>query len=102
MPRLCRLARPPADCLRRTDARTSPSLRPCSSRPRSNATYLEDAVGSVTDGVMLTSALKDYPASFAVSAAQDPGARRSPAGLELTAGPWGAGRFAGRPAAPML
>ncbi|KAI7839391.1 hypothetical protein COHA_006792 [Chlorella ohadii] len=39
----------------------------------SNATYLEEAVGPITDGLMATSAIADYPESFAVSAAQDPG-----------------------------
>ncbi|PRW56963.1 flagellar associated [Chlorella sorokiniana] len=38
-----------------------------------NGTYLEAAVGATTDGLMATSALPDYPESFAVSAAQDPG-----------------------------
>lgn len=42
--------------------------------PCSNGTYLEAAVGATTDGLMATSALPDYPESFAVSAAQDPGA----------------------------
>lgn len=48
---------------------------PHSSHPipaHSNATYLGEQLASVTDGVMLTAAL-DYPESFAVSAAQDPG-----------------------------
>lgn len=41
---------------------------------RSNATYLEEALGPITDGLMATTPNPDYVESFAVSASQDPGA----------------------------
>lgn len=39
----------------------------------SNATYLEEALGPITDGLMATTPNPDYVESFAVSASQDPG-----------------------------
>lgn len=50
------------------DSRVSPDAMQLT-----NGTYLEAAVGATTDGLMATSALRNYPESFAVSAAEDPG-----------------------------
>ena len=53
-------------------------------------------MGPITDGLMATSAIADYPESFAVSAAQDPGARHLGClalgllGLRLAGWKWGA------------
>jgi hypothetical protein len=40
----------------------------------SNATLLEDTIGSSIDGMAVTAA-SEFPKSFAISAAQDPGER---------------------------